>query len=256
MLEDMDAALPQIYRFPSLQSLSLVRQASGDGPGHNASPEMIDGQQLDIKTGGLTRLSISGDVVWRREAFSGLQEFELIFTDSLAGFADVLRHCVALTTLTMLPHFVGPDEIFAALNSHPDALSHLVAFKYLGAVGSMGATFEQIEALCEFLKGKKHLRMLDVGFSGDNRDEDVFLELLPELPALEVLGFDFMRGNWKPDDIAFFERVIPPRLTALRVGHRVLVDEPKACQAPYRAGWLNLVRPYSLPSTGTAPTKY
>ncbi|KAM5534144.1 hypothetical protein V8D89_012164 [Ganoderma adspersum] len=241
LYEDVDALLPHICHFPNVRSLSLIRQGSWDGPGHNI--DAMVNNEVDIRTGTLARLSISGDVIWRRGSFSGLQELELIFTMSYE-FADVLRHCTGLTSLTLLPvELARPDEIFPAFGAHPNALPRLTAFKYLNPMGSEAPiTSEDVAALCDFLRNKKHLRRLDVALHMDDREDDLYLELLRELPALEVLGFDSARGDWVPsEDIAFFERVIPARLSALRVGQLVLVHEPDLCAA-YRAEWLKLFK--------------
>ena len=125
MLEDMDVVLPQIYRFPSLRTLSVIRQGTIAGHGHNTGGKVY-GSILDIRTDMLTRLSVSGDVIWRRGSFSGLHELELIFIISLrlVGFDEILRHCAALTSLTIVPtDLTDPDEIFPPHSAHNPAPS-------------------------------------------------------------------------------------------------------------------------------------
>ena len=242
LYEDVDALLPHICHFPNVQSLSLIRQGSWGGPGHNI--DSITVNEVDIKTSTLAHLSISGDAIWRRESFSGLQELELVFTMAYE-FADVLLHCAALTSLTLLPvELCRPEEVFPPFRAHLNALPRLTAFKYLNPMDSDAPiTSDDVAALCEFLKNKRHLRRLDVALHMDDGEDEVLLEILRDLPALEVLGFDSARGDWVPsEDIAFFERVIPARLSALRVGQLVLVHDPDLC-ATYRAEWLELVRP-------------
>ena len=238
----MDALLPHIYHLQNLQSLSLIRQCAWGGPGYNTDATVND--QVDIGTDALAHLSISGDIDWRRESFSGLQELELIFTMAY-DFASVLRHCAALTSLTLLPtELCHPNDVFHPFRAYPNALPRLTAFKYLNPMGSEAPiTSRHVAALCDFLKNKQHLRRLDVALHMDNREDEVLLEILRDLPALEVLGFDSARGDWVPsEDMAFFERVIPARISALRVGQLVLVHDPDLC-ATYRAEWLKLVRP-------------
>lgn len=137
MLQHMATILPPV-NFPSLKVLSLVFPHCAV----KVEPEACDSDAIDrlLDTVGsaLTRLSISGDAIWRRESFASflaLQELELIYINTFIGFHNILRHCDTLTSLTILPAFSShPDAMFAALDTHPNTLPRLTAFKYLNHI--------------------------------------------------------------------------------------------------------------------------
>lgn len=248
MLDSMDAILPPL-KFPSLKSLSLVfPEASAevelDAHGSAAVNGLLDGVAPT-----LARLSISGDAIWRRASFScfrSLQEMELIFTSTFGGLHNVLAHCTTITSLTLLPSS-SAHQLFAALDAHPNALPCLTTFKFLNHMQLEMVLDAHVQALCKFLQNKKHLRRLDVLLDGPERAEILLLESLSALRSIEVLGIDFVRYDWQPEDILAFERVIPPRLSALRL--QPVADE---LHAPYKEAWLAMVRLGSLVSTQDA----
>ncbi|PIL26350.1 hypothetical protein GSI_12106 [Ganoderma sinense ZZ0214-1] len=208
---------------------------------------------IDTKAPAITRLSVSGEVLWTCQSlssFRALQELELIYTNTFNGLGEILVHCATLTSLTILPTecaYLG--QLFTALEAHPGALSNLSAFKYLApSEDSCMVTVERVISLCKFLKNKRCLRRLDVKFDGNDGVERPLLELLPELPALAVLGFSFVRGaRWMPEDIIPFERAIPAHVSALRLEHFLdrgmgVVDDGLDPYTSCREAWLKLFK--------------
>ncbi len=238
MVQYMASILPP-FNLVGLRSLSFVIPESGADVELDERDLDAVNRLLDTVAPTLIRLSISGDAIWRRESFGSfltLRELELVSTATFGGLHNILNHCTALTSLTLIPAPFS-DELFAALDAHPNTLPGLTAFKYFNHTEVEVIADEHVQALCKFLKNKQRLRRLDVLLDGPERGEVPLLELLPALPALEVLGFDFVRYEWLPEDVLAFERVIPARLSALRLQPGV-----EEVHAPYRESWLKLVR--------------
>ena len=63
-------------------------------------------------------------------------------------------------------------------------------------------------------------------------------EMLRDLPALEVLGYNAQRYDFLTEDIAFLGTLFPPNLSALLLNLTVDGD-----MSPL--GWVNMVRPVS-----------
>ncbi|KAI1787081.1 hypothetical protein LXA43DRAFT_736889 [Ganoderma leucocontextum] len=248
MLEHMAPVLPRsVDRFSSLRSLSLVFPDANAGVEFNARDDAAS-RLLDIKDPIITRLSISGEALWGcrqpLRSFLALQELELIYTAMDSGLRDILAHCAAITSLTLLPtECTDLGQLFMALEEHRDTLPGLTSFKYLAPRQFDVATTAL--ALGEFLKNKQCLRRLDVMFHGDHRMDYWFLELLPNLPTLEVLGFNFVR---RQGEILSIERAIPAHVSALRLGPLIDLDVDDQ-ESPYgsydrmREGpWMKLLK--------------
>lgn len=246
----MASVLQPVHRFLSLQFLSLVFPEDTEVDIHDDAIKSL----LDTRAPTLTHLSISGEIIWSCQSlgsFRALQELELIYTTTFNGLGDILVNCTTITSLTILPtEWDYTGQLFTALEEHPETLPKLTAFKYLTpSEVSCGVRIEHVLALCKFLKNKTRLRRLDVRFDGRKRVECPLLELLPGLPMLEVLGFNFTRGErWMPEDILPFERGIPIHVSALHI-ERLLDHDPDVVNdhpdsyAPCREAWLKLVSP-------------
>lgn len=193
----------------------------------------------------LTRLTLYGDGIWDcpLRSLLRLQELELILPISLNGFEHVMAQCAELRYLT-LDLKSGSRHFVRMVQAHPTTLPLLTAFKLLGTNADDAGSI----ALADFLRDKKNLRMLDFGWL---RNEEVvedgpegglplpLLEVLPQLPALEVLGLTVARNRLTPATIRFLAQYIPPQLSALmlRLESRVFFEVNGAAEE-----WTNLVR--------------
>ncbi|KAM5534147.1 hypothetical protein V8D89_012167 [Ganoderma adspersum] len=208
---------------------------------------------LDARAPTLTGLTISGEIIWSCQSlgsFRALQELELIYTNAFNGLGEILVNCTTITSLTILPtEWALLEQLFTAFEEHPETLPKLTAFKYLAPSEiSCMIKVEKVLSLCEFLKNKSCLRRLDVRFDGINRVEYPLLELLPELPSLGVLGFNFTRRErWMPEDILPFERAIPIHVSALHLEHlwdhdADVVNDQLDPHTSCREAWLKLFK--------------
>ncbi|TFK88952.1 hypothetical protein K466DRAFT_519869 [Polyporus arcularius HHB13444] len=192
----------------------------------------------------LTRLTLYGDGIWDcpLRSLLRLQELELILPISLNGFEHVMAQCAELRYLT-LDLKSGSRHFVRMVQAHPTTLPLLTAFKLLGTNADDAGSI----ALADFLRDKKNLRMLDFGWL---RNEEVvedgpegglplpLLEVLPQLPALEVLGLTVARNRLTPATIRFLAQYIPPQLSALmlRLESRVFFEVNGAAEE-----WTDLV---------------
>ena len=180
---------------------------------------VADGLETNRDT--LTRLTLYGNAVWKCPVRSllGLHELEIILPQSLDGLELVLHHCTALRRVTFDLFMCENWRFMELLRAHPDALPQLTAFKLFFNHTEL-LTHAQTTLLASFLRNKKDLRMLDLADNDISIDEGAEIplgEILPELLALEVLGFNAQHA-FLTDDIdivAFLGTHLPPKLSAL-----------------------------------------
>ena len=160
--------------------------------------------------------------------------------ESLSGFELILRHCTSLHYLTLDLTLCENEQFMKLLQAHPDAVPQLTAFKIFFSYNQT-LTHGQITDLANFLKEKKKLRMLDLADDDVDMEEGSELplsEMLRDLPALEVLGYNAQRYDFLTEDIAYLGTLFPPNLSALLLNLTVDGD-----MSPL--GWVNMVRPVS-----------
>ncbi|KAM5537235.1 hypothetical protein V8D89_009168 [Ganoderma adspersum] len=150
--------------------------------------------------------------------FMHLHELELIAVYDYDGLGELISCCTLLRSFALMP---AEQEFIPILRAHSHALPNLDAFK-LRALDYSG---DDVAALAEFLRPKRHLRLLDVTMHIDSRrfgsDPQVspvllpLLQIMPTLPDLRVVGLSFHVGAVRQDHTLYMERYLPRNLTAL-----------------------------------------
>ncbi|KAI0692128.1 hypothetical protein C8T65DRAFT_670064 [Cerioporus squamosus] len=210
-----------LTKFHRIQTLTLHRPYDPELllllPDDSLDVSVSEGMEANQST--LTCLTLYGDTIWRCPVRSllGLQELEIILPPSLAGLELVLRHCTALRYVTLDLQLCTNSQFLELFKAHPDCLPHLTAFKlFFEHIHPL--TIAQATLLADFLRRKKTLRMLDLADSEADMEEGTevtLLMILPELPALEVLGLNVQRFDFWKEDLEFLGTHLPPQLSAL-----------------------------------------
>ncbi|KAI0692129.1 hypothetical protein C8T65DRAFT_670073 [Cerioporus squamosus] len=210
-----------LAKFQRLQTLTLHRPYDPELmlllPDDSLDVSVSEGMEAIQST--LKHLTLYGDTIWRCPVRSllGLQELEIILPPSLAGLELVLRHCAELRCVTLDLHMCTNSRLLELFAAHPDCLPHLTAFK-LFFEDIQPLTIAQATLLADFLRRKKTLRMLDLADSEADMEEGTevpLLRIMPELPALEVLGLNLQRFDYSKEDLEFLGAHLPPQLSAL-----------------------------------------
>ncbi|KAI0753826.1 hypothetical protein C8Q74DRAFT_1222358 [Fomes fomentarius] len=212
----LGAAVPSLAAFTGLHSLHLYDgSVFGDPNLENGEGYIYATIETNSKT--LTRLSISGDVIWACpiRSLTNLHELELILPNELGGLALIFRHCVDLRSLTLhLDSIADEHPFFPLLQSNPTALPALTAFKLISH-SDFDVTSAHGQILANFLENKTNLHMLDIDICtyhvSDEERVASYLNILPALPALNVLGLNL---NDCYEDALLFDKLIPINVTA------------------------------------------
>lgn len=232
----LGAAVPSLTAFTGLHSLYLYdNSVFGEPKLENYIRDTIENNS---KT--LTRLSLSGDVIWACpiRSLTNLHELEIIMPKELGGLALIFRHCVTLRSLTLHQDNIADEHpLFPVLESNLTALPELTAFKLIDH--SAGETNVQRQILANFLENRKNLRKLDVcvGHDWDGERRDPCLDILPTLPALNVLALTF--GECYGEDALLLDKLIPINVTALMLQVEVPFYEYE--EDVLLRGWIDLV---------------
>ncbi|TFK88957.1 hypothetical protein K466DRAFT_519873 [Polyporus arcularius HHB13444] len=220
ILPSSDETRTFLAKFQRLQTLVLHRPYDPDYMlllPDDSDVSISDGIEANQNT--LARLTLYGDALWRCPVRSllDLQELEIILPPSLAGLELVLHHCTTLRYVTFDLHVCTNARLLELLKTHPDSLPQLTAFK-LFFEQLHPLTHAEVTLLAEFLKGKKTLRMLDLADTDADMEEGTevpILKILPELPALEVLGLNIQCFEFSHGEFQVLRTHLPPRLSAL-----------------------------------------
>ncbi|KAI0753836.1 hypothetical protein C8Q74DRAFT_1373762 [Fomes fomentarius] len=234
----LGAAVLSLAAFTGLHSLHLY-------DGSVLEPKLENGEgyiysTIETNSITLTRLSISGDVIWACpiRSLTNLHELELILPNELGGLALIFRHCVDLRSFTLHLNSVADDHpLFPLLQSNPTALPALTAFKLISHL-DFDVTSAHGQILANFLENKTKLRMLDIDCTSQWPDEErvqSYLNILPALPALNVLGLNLI--GCYGEDVLLLDKLIPINVTALMLHVEVHFSEDALLR-----GWIDLLR--------------
>ncbi|PIL35452.1 hypothetical protein GSI_02179 [Ganoderma sinense ZZ0214-1] len=137
---------------------------------------------------------------------------------------------------------MAEKELTAIFRAHPHALPNLHAFK----LSSSDYHSDDIAALAEFLRPKRHLHLLDVTVTSRWIGSDPHLcpalplsQLMSALPDLRVVGLGFNFRAAQQHTISYMERYLPRNLTALLLW-RGSSSRPDSSSKP----WINLFAGY------------
>ncbi|KAH9948911.1 hypothetical protein B0H21DRAFT_689275 [Amylocystis lapponica] len=179
---------------------------------------------ISANTATLREMSFWYTVFWNMTPaiLQNLTHLELLLTSELQNIAQLLQENMCLESLTIWPSMRAPPE-FEALKLNATAWPRLTSLKLLDI-----DTFffddddvdgdNPIEAIANFLRGRRNLRRLDLGLRCE------FETLLPlfegfqwrELESLDVLGLA-LKFDVTVEDARMIECCIPRGLTALSV---------------------------------------
>ncbi|RPD72687.1 hypothetical protein L226DRAFT_536873 [Lentinus tigrinus ALCF2SS1-7] len=226
-----------LTKFTRLQTLALHRPNQyGVDVYTGGSDSVYISEVVKANQDTLKSLSLYGNAAWKCPVGSllHLQELELILPVSGADFALILTQCADLRYLTLNISLGFNIELIDVLESHSAALPHLTAFKLLNA----NIPERLAASLATFLQNKKSLRMLDLACKTDHGGGVALplLEVLPQLPALDVLGLTrVMSGDeMEGAEIDLLGRYIPECVSALML--RLDVERERTCSK-----WIDLV---------------
>lgn len=167
---------------------------------------------VDANANSLHTLTIHGDALWTTP-LSSLRSLTLIDARYLPSLAPQL----ALGQLTSLRLYLldltTPSLLLAAA---PTACPHLVDLTLIYDIEGEAVNDDPMKAISEFLKNKSRLRRLHVVFYSMNLVCDrPLLNVLKDLPALEVLGMELAQYQLSKADLQMYDDSLPIGLTSL-----------------------------------------
>ncbi|KAI0742235.1 hypothetical protein C8Q80DRAFT_1122588 [Daedaleopsis nitida] len=239
----MAALKVSLSGFPNLRVLRLVHDNRTE-PEDYGSPRDLT-SDIEANSIALTHLSVyPGSAIWKfpMRSFLELQELEIIEPDDLGGLVLVFHHCSALRSLALCAlTFPIAEQLVPLLTTSPATLPDLTALKIM-IDPTVYSPPQVTVAVSTFLANKRRLRMLDTILNEEPDSLELHIwESLPELPALEVLGFDLHSRHWSTDETQRLDQSIPLSLSALLVD--IQIHQPLGTQTePYSPEWISLIR--------------
>ncbi|PIL26351.1 hypothetical protein GSI_12107 [Ganoderma sinense ZZ0214-1] len=204
--------------FTQLKSLVFVHRHGTHWPAMDAVPyHKTIHAAISANSATLRRLDVFGDALWGCPSafFSNLYELAIVFPDTLDGLHSVFEHCRGLGGFTLCTEN-DSSEFASILTAYPDAFPSLASFKLLSVFDFHD---EAIREVAQFLKKKKLLRRLDILTRTENVLHGLantpILEILPDLPRLEVLGLDIRPLKLTSAHVTLLQQYIPRQITAL-----------------------------------------
>ncbi|KAI0632587.1 hypothetical protein C8Q77DRAFT_1118354 [Trametes polyzona] len=203
----------------NLETLSFVREPY-ERPSYSDNQAVCSCVEVASASGRLRRLHVGGDVIWILpvRVFENLKGLSIQEPETLGGLELVLRHCGQLESLSLVVNSIWTEKhLNNALEADPKALPFLSSFKLV----IHGDGFNRHpDTIAEFVANKQDLRRLDVFLNMDSADEGVypqFIELLPKLPKLEVLGLGLAGHEYTTEKLLRLHEKLPLGLKALLI---------------------------------------
>lgn len=202
--------LQRLTSFVNYFSIWIEEDESPHQPRPN--PDVIH-NVIDANASSLHTLTILGDALWTKPLPS-LRHLTLNDTTHFNALPPLLA-LDQLTTLRLYALDDGIPSLLSILSSAATACPHLVDIKLILDSKNLLAA-DAMEPVAAFLKNKRRVRRLHVVFYAQAlvRD-DALLEILKDLPALEVLGIELARERMTKADLQMYDERLPMGLTDL-----------------------------------------
>ncbi|KAL1938401.1 hypothetical protein VTO73DRAFT_11641 [Trametes versicolor] len=169
----------------------------------------------------LRSFSMWGRSVWATplHVLSGLHTLSLIAPGGLDGIGTIFTVCTQLRTLDIVTDSTEcAPQMRAALEAAPtDALPHLTSFRFVSRGPEI--VIVDLGPFAAFLRGRREMRRLDLGFHAPFEGLDDYarlLDIIAGLPQLEVVGLVLLGMDaFTQEHLRLLDASLPRGMSAL-----------------------------------------
>ncbi|KAI0710767.1 hypothetical protein C8Q76DRAFT_694784 [Earliella scabrosa] len=208
---------PEISGLRALSSIAAWNEPPYGNPAQPLPPPASSRALLDLIDGNASSLRVlkmTGDAVWTHQ-LPQLWHLSLDHTVNLPALQLVLP-LNNLTALRLMVQEAGIPSAISALATDPSVCPALVDFKLICESSVDRHWAVTMTPVARFLRNKTNLQRLHVVFYLKQRVcDEPFLEVLPYLPSLRVLGFEMTREQLTKPELQRYDEALPEELTDL-----------------------------------------